>query len=51
MEELVLCLVYLLWDKNQPVITGILSGLGARLAKDDYKDSKDWFSFKKREIM
>jgi len=35
--------------KNQPVITGILSGLGARLAKDDYKDSKDWFSFKKKE--
>src|SRR5690242_16363725 len=35
--------------KNQPVITGILSGLGARLAKDDYKDSKEWFSFKKRE--
>jgi hypothetical protein len=35
--------------KNQPVITGILSGLGARLAKDDYKDSKEWFSFKKKE--
>jgi ferritin-like metal-binding protein YciE len=35
--------------KNQPVITGILSGLGTRLAKDDYKDSKEWFSFKKKE--
>jgi ferritin-like metal-binding protein YciE len=35
--------------KNQPIITGILSGLGARLAKDDYKDSKEWFSFKKKE--
>jgi ferritin-like metal-binding protein YciE len=35
--------------KNQPIITGILSGLGARLVKDDYKDSKEWFSFKKKE--
>jgi ferritin-like metal-binding protein YciE len=35
--------------KNQPIITGILSGLGARLAKDDYKDSKEWFAFKKKE--
>jgi ferritin-like metal-binding protein YciE len=35
--------------KDQPVITGILSGLGARLAKDDSKDSKEWFSFKKKE--
>jgi ferritin-like metal-binding protein YciE len=35
--------------RNQPIITGILSGLGARLAKDDYKDSKEWFSFKKKE--
>jgi ferritin-like metal-binding protein YciE len=35
--------------KKQPIITGILSGLGARLAKDDYKDSKEWFAFKKKE--
>lgn len=35
--------------KDQPIITGILSGLGARLAKDDSKDSKEWFSFKKKE--
>ena len=35
--------------KNQPLITGILSGLGAHLAKDDSKDSKEWFSFKKKE--
>jgi hypothetical protein len=26
-----------------------LSGLGARLAKDDYKYSKEWFAFKKKE--
>ena len=35
--------------KKQPLITGILSGLGERLAKDDYKDSKEWFAFKKKE--
>ena len=35
--------------KNQPMITGILSGLGAGLAKDDYNDVKDWFLFKKRD--
>jgi ferritin-like metal-binding protein YciE len=35
--------------KNQPMITGILSGLGAGLAKDDYNDVKEWFLFKKRE--
>jgi ferritin-like metal-binding protein YciE len=35
--------------KNQPVITGILSGLGAGLAKDDYNDVKEWFLFKKKE--
>jgi bacterioferritin (cytochrome b1) len=34
--------------KNQPMITGILSGLGAGLAKDDYNDVKDWFLFKKK---
>jgi ferritin-like metal-binding protein YciE len=35
--------------KKQPMITGILSGLGAGLAKDDYNDFKEWFLFKKRE--
>ena len=34
--------------KKQPTITGILSGLGAGLAKDDYNDVKDWFLFKKK---
>jgi hypothetical protein len=35
--------------KKQPIITGILCGLGAGLAKDDYNDFKEWFLFKKRE--
>ena len=34
--------------KKQPMITGILSGLGAGLAKDDYNDVKEWFLFKKK---
>ena len=35
--------------KNNPLITGILSGLGSGLQKDDYNDTKEWFLFKKRE--
>ena len=35
--------------KKQPLITGILSGLGAGLAKEDYNDVKEWFLFKKKE--
>ena len=35
--------------KKNPLITGILSGLGAGLQKDDSKDSKEWFLFRKRE--
>jgi ferritin-like metal-binding protein YciE len=35
--------------KKQPIITGILSGLGAGLAKDDYNDFREWFLFKKKE--
>src|SRR5215210_5319969 len=34
--------------KNNPMITGILSGLGSGLQKDDYNDFKGWFLFKKR---
>jgi hypothetical protein len=34
--------------KNNPLVTGILSGLGAGLQKDDYNDFKEWFLFKKR---
>ena len=34
--------------KDSPMITGILSGLGSGLQKDDYNDFKEWFLFKKR---
>ena len=34
--------------KKQPMITGILSGLGTGLANDDYNDVKEWFLFKKK---
>jgi ferritin-like metal-binding protein YciE len=34
--------------KDNPMITGILSGLGSGLQKDDHNDFKEWFSFKKR---
>src|SRR5919108_3060965 len=37
------------WYKNNPLVTGILSGLGAGLQKDDYNDFKVWFLFKKKE--
>ena len=35
--------------KKNPLVTGILSGLGVGLQKDDYKDSKEWFLFRKKE--
>jgi len=35
--------------KKQPIVTSILSGLGAGLANDDYEDFKEWFLFKKKE--
>jgi ferritin-like metal-binding protein YciE len=35
--------------KKNPLVTGILSGLGAGLKKDDSKDSKEWFLFRKKE--
>src|ERR671919_2894411 len=34
--------------KDNQMITGILSGLGSGLQKDDYNDFKEWFLFKKR---
>ncbi len=37
-----------LFKKSQPIPTGILSGLGEGLAKDDYADKEQWFTFKKR---
>ena len=35
--------------KKNPLVTGIISGLGAGLQKDDSKDSKEWFLFRKKE--
>jgi hypothetical protein len=38
-----------LFKKSQPLPAGILSGLGKGLAKDDYGDRKEWFTFKKKD--
>jgi len=38
-----------LFKKSQPIPTGILSDLGEGLAKDDYDDKKEWFTFKKKD--
>ena len=38
-----------LFKKTQPIPSGILSGLGEGLAKDDYGDRKEWFTFKKKD--
>ena len=38
-----------LFKKSQPTPTGILSGLGEGLVKDDYADRDEWFTFKKKE--
>jgi hypothetical protein len=38
-----------LFKKSQPLPSGILSGLGEGLAKDDYGDVKEWFMFKKKD--
>ena len=35
--------------RKQPIVTSMLSGLGAGLAKDDYDDFKEWFLFKKKK--
>ena len=37
-----------LLKKSQPIPTGILSGLGEGLAKDDYADRNEWFKFEKK---
>ncbi|CAN5864472.1 hypothetical protein BH23THE1_BH23THE1_18930 [soil metagenome] len=34
---------------SSPVITGIISGIGKGLVKDDIADKNKWFSFKKKE--
>src|SRR5215208_6712273 len=35
--------------KSNPLVTSVLSGLGAGLQKDDYNDFEEWFLFKKKE--
>ena len=35
--------------KSNPMITDILSGLGAGLQRDDYNDFKEWWLFNKKE--
>lgn len=37
------------FKKSDPTITGILSGIGEGLAKDDYDDRNEWFKFKKKQ--
>jgi ferritin-like metal-binding protein YciE len=34
--------------KKSPIATSVLLGLGAGLARDDYKDFREWFLFKKK---
>jgi len=36
------------FSKSQPIPSGILSGLGEGLAKDDYADRDSWFTFDKK---
>ncbi len=38
-----------LFKKFQPIPSGILSGLGEGLAKDDYADRDEWFKFEKKK--
>lgn len=37
------------FKKSEPTITGIASGIGEGLRKDDYVDRKEWFKFRKKE--
>jgi len=38
-----------LFKKFQPIPSGILSGLGKGLVKDDYADRDEWFKFEKKK--
>ena len=38
-----------LFKNSQPIPTGILSGLGEGLVKDDYADRDEWFKFEKKK--
>jgi len=37
------------FKKDEPTVTGIISGIGEGLVKDDYKDKDEWFKFNKKE--
>ncbi len=37
------------FKKSEPTVTGIASGIGEGLRKDDYADRKEWFKFRKKE--
>jgi hypothetical protein len=37
------------FKKDEPTATGIISGIGEGLVKDDYKDKDEWFKFNKKE--
>ena len=39
----------MLLKKTEPTVTGIISGIGEGLVKDDYKDKDEWFKFNKKE--
>jgi hypothetical protein len=36
------------FKKSEPTVTGIVSGIGEGLTKDDYADRNEWFKFKKK---
>jgi hypothetical protein len=36
------------FKKDEPTATGIISGIGEGLVKDDYKDKDEWFKFNKK---
>jgi hypothetical protein len=37
------------YKESDPIISGILSGIGKGLVKDDIADEHKWFTFKKKE--
>ena len=37
------------FKESDPIISGILSGIGKGLVKDDIADKHKWFTFKKKE--
>jgi hypothetical protein len=49
MEQLMHCLVYLIYTKKSNDNWDFVRAGGAGVHKDDYKDSKEWFLFKKKE--